>query len=104
MKTAKTTIDQYGTVGQLARFVDFIPGRRNDQPVALDIPMLWLRNQHCPEHPDARTLDGKGWTHVRAKWAKHPLVPFSERPAVMFLCPRGHAWQVVITNPGDGSF
>lgn len=96
-KSARTIVDHQGTAQRLGKFTFEIPGGNNDQQVELLIPTAWITAQTCPEHHLAHT-------HYRAHWAKHPLVPFSERPAVMFRCPRGHVWEALFTNPEEGSW
>ena len=99
-KSALTYVDQYRTVGRLGKLEAFIPGS-TDQDVQIELPMEWAKMQRCPDHPEARAPDGLGWTAVRAKWAR---VGWLERPAVMFLCPRGHAWETIFLGYSEGSY
>ena len=95
--------DEYGHAMKLGRVTEFVPTPKNDQAVELRVDMEWAMAQSCPEHPLARNpRTGLGWTHVRAAWARPK--PYQERPAVMFLCPRGHAWEIIIPEPGEGSW
>lgn len=103
MRSTVTIVDEFKSRLRLGKIVDFIPTRFVDQDVALQIPMNFAKKQVCPDHPAARANSGLGWTYVRAKWNNTNYI---ERPALMFMCPRGHIWSVVFNQslPKEGSF
>ncbi len=72
----------------------FVPAPKNHDPLGLRVSMAWADAQVCPDH-------GLKWTHVRARWQRVGRFGTEERPAVMFLCPLGHAWEVVLLEHAE---
>ena len=81
----------------LGRYDLWLPGRQNQERAELQVPTVWLAEQFCPEHPSTlyQREDGKwvGFRSFRAHWVR---VGRLWRTSVMFLCPKGHVWEVVL--------
>ncbi len=86
----------------MGRIVHELPTPENHDPLAVEVLVASLLAARCPEHPDAMHYDATrqayvGWTHYRAHWVRGSrLLKVGDRPAVMFLCPRGHVYQQVL--------
>lgn len=99
MRKAIATRDYDGREPMGFGRLDFwLPSRNNEERMELELPTAWLVSQVCPEHPVERYMmqgsgEVRGFKAFRARWAR---IERRWRPAVHFLCPRGHTWECVL--------
>ena len=90
--------DEYERPQRLVGITEFVPAPTNHDPLRVRLETEWLAGQVCPEHPEVRDpITGKGYTHIRVKWARMPWNVRLWGVQVQFVCPQGaHVWGVHI--------
>lgn len=90
--------DEHNRPQQLVGVSDFLPSRKNLDPLSIQLPSAWLAEQVCPVHPGARdVISGKGFSAVRTKFKRMPWNVRLWGVAVQFVCPYNqHVWECYV--------